>query len=350
MIAKQVFAIILLLTSLIGCIGNTILLWIILSDSYFKKKASFIIIASLTWCDLLGALAYGLNYFIYSFMPNTISCSELCIIFGMLNEITFLSHSLHMFTLALNRCIVMGSSYNSKLRKLSTIKSVISLLIFIWSVSIFMRVWHQSVGGIVILPSLFACFVNYRNFIPVIFKVHLVWQYVNLTATVTFYIFIFVLLKRQRRRIEISNNLNSTTISKNPEIRTSCIPTVSIIESSSVYPENRDIGIANKGNVSNTRFRSNIRKHLERKKRERDIIHYALSLFGIYMFVTLSFTLTPQNVFPNIDYRIYSFLFSYFYCLIFASNSLLSFFYMSLFRQKIIELTKKLFDLNCFYL
>ncbi|CAK9293960.1 unnamed protein product [Gordionus sp. m RMFG-2023] len=329
-IPRQIFAIVLLLTSVLGSIGNALLLWIILSDNYFNKKPSFIIIASLTWCDFLGALTYGLNYFFYSFMPNTISYYELCIIFGMLNEITFLSHSLHMFTLALNRCLVMGSSHNSKLRKLFTVKTTIPLLIFIWSGSIVMRVWHLKVGGIAIFPSLFACFVNYKNFIPVIFKVHLIWQYANLTATALFYIYLFILLKRQRKRIHILNNSNSITPT-NPQSRPSYIPTISIIDSRSVYPENRGIGFANN---------RNIQKHMLEKRRERDIIHYAMTLFSIYMFVTLSFTI--QKYFQNLDYTIYTSLFSYCYCLIFASNSIISFFYMSMFRQKMIEMAKKL--------
>ncbi|CAK9293958.1 unnamed protein product [Gordionus sp. m RMFG-2023] len=338
MIPRQIFAIVLFLSSLIGSIGNALLLWIILSDSYFNKKPSFIIIASLTWCDFLGALTYGLNYFFYSFMPNTISYYELCIIFGMLNEITFLSHSLHMFTLALNRCLVMGSSYNSKLRKLFTLKTTISLLIFIWIASIFMRVWHLYVGGVAILPTLLACFINYRNFIPVIFKIHLIWQYVNLTATASFYIYVFILLKKQRRNMETSKKFNSTTTVKDSVFKISCITKFANIESQS---KNKEIGVANEGNISNTQL-SKIKfpKHMsERKKRERDIIHYAMTLFSIYMFETLSFTL--QKYFPNLDY-IYTSLFSYSYCLIFASNSIISFFYMSMFRQKMIEMAKKL--------
>ncbi|CAK9293963.1 unnamed protein product [Gordionus sp. m RMFG-2023] len=342
MIGRQIFSIVLLLTSVIGSIGNALLLWIILSDGYFKNKPSFVIIASLSWCDFLGALSYGLNYFVYSFMPKTISNYELCMIFGMLNEITFLSHSVHMFTLAFNRCIVMGCSHNSKWRKLFTLKTTIPLLIFIWSGSIVMRVWHLRVGGIAILPSLFSCFVNYKNFIPIIFKVHLIWQYANLTATALFYIYLFIWLKRQRKRIHILNNYNCIT-STNPEFRPSCIPTVSLIESRSVYPENRAIGFSNNDGIPNViLFQRNIHKHMsERKRRERDIIHYALALFGIYMFETLSFTL--QKYFPNLDYNLYTFVFSYLYCLIFASNSIISIFYMSLFRQKMIELAKKLF-------
>ncbi|CAK9293962.1 unnamed protein product [Gordionus sp. m RMFG-2023] len=336
---RQIFAIVLLLTSLIGSIGNALLLWIILSDKYFNKNPSFIIIASLTWCDFLGALTYGLNYFFYSFMPNTISYYKLCIIFGMLNEITFLSHSLHMFTLALNRCLVMGCSYNSKLRKLFTLKTTISFLIFIWIASIFMRVWHLYVGGVAILPSLFACFINYKNFIPVIFKVHLIWQYVNLTATASFYIYIFILLKRQRKNMETSKKFNSTTTVKDPEFKISCITNLAIIESQS---KNKEIGVANKGIILNTHLsKRKLPKHTsERKKRERDIIYYAMTLFSIYMFVTLSFTI--QKYFPNLDYTIYTSLFSYCYCLIFASNSIISFFYMSMFRQKLIEMAKKL--------
>ncbi|CAK9293966.1 unnamed protein product [Gordionus sp. m RMFG-2023] len=340
MIAKQVFAIVLLLTSVIGSIGNALLLWIILSDNYLNKKPSFIIIASLTWCACLGALTYGLNYFFYSFMPNTISDYKLCIIFGMLNEITFLSHSLHMFTLALNRCLVMGCSYNSKLRKLFSLKSTISLLIFIWITSIFMRVWHLYVGGVAILPSLFACFINYNNFIPVIFKVHLVWQYSNITATGLFYIYIFILLKRQRKNLESLSDSSITTTPKDPKFKTSCITTVTGLDSHSVHSENRKIEIANKGNNLNILlFRRKISTS-ERKKRERDIIYYAVALFGIYMFDTIYFTF--QKFFP-LDFNIYTSFISYIYCLIFASNSILSFFCMSMFRQKIIELTKKFF-------
>ncbi|CAK9293964.1 unnamed protein product [Gordionus sp. m RMFG-2023] len=279
MIPRQIFAIVLLLTSVIGSIGNTLLLWIILSDTYFNKKPSFIIIASLTMCDYLGALTYGLNYFSYSFMPNTISYYKLCIIFGMLNEITFLSHSLHMFTLALNRCLVMGCSYNSKLRKLFTLKTTISLLIFIWIASISMRVWHLSVGGVAILPSLFACFINYKNFIPVIFKVHLIWEYSNITATGLFYIYIFILLKRQRKNIESSSHSNITTTPKDPKFKTSCITTVTGLESHSVHSENRKIEVANKNNISNILFRRK-KSTSERKKRERDIIYYAVALFA----------------------------------------------------------------------
>ncbi|CAK9293970.1 unnamed protein product [Gordionus sp. m RMFG-2023] len=272
-------------------------------------------------------------------MPITISYFELCIAFGLLNEITFLSHSLHMFVLSLNRYIVVCCSYNNKWRKLFTMKKTLLILILVWAISIIIRIWHLNVGGVLIWPSLFACFVNYINFKPALFKVFLVWQYLNLVATAAFYIFICTFLKRQRRRIEVANSTNNTTFIDHGFKST----TVSAIEPMPVQMDDKSIVATCQHISSNLSLINNMRKHSDRRKRERDIINYALTLFIIYMFITIAFTLTSKKVMPRINLNIYSFLYSYFYCLVFASNSFISFIYMSLFRRKLLQLTKKIF-------